>query len=279
MPKPSKYRPLKPFFKQLFSLDRRRSLHSTIQFSGRSDGVGAQVHSQFSIAAYAHLRGLRWIPSPLRQVAHNDASEPDWDEQWNDFFNFPRQQTEDSACLPIKRIQRLIWLKSGTHFCSHKAHAIVDLFPESYRAVMRGIRASYDKSPREKKSLFTSSGMKVAVHLRRGDATNMAGRCSSVEDSAAKLASILPKLKEHSKELEIIVFSQGESKDFKALIDIGASLALDENVFDSFHSMVIADVLFTAKSSFSYTAALLNQGQVFYEPFWHPPLPGWEVLK
>jgi hypothetical protein len=278
MPKPSKYRPFKPFFKQLFSLDRKRSLSSTIQFSGRSDGVGAQAHSQFSIAAYAYLRGMHWIPRPLCNVAHNEASEPDWDEQWNDFFNFPRQQTKEPPCLPIKKIQRLIWLKSNTHYCSHKAHAIVDLFPESYRAVMPGIRANYDKSPREKNSLFTSSGIKVAVHLRRGDATNMAGRCSSIEDNAKRLASILPRLKAQNPEVEILVLSQGEKEEFRPMLDLGATLTLNEDVFDSFHSMVIADVLFTAKSSFSYTAALLNQGQVFYEPFWHPPLPQWYLL-
>jgi hypothetical protein len=46
--------------------------------------------------------------------------------------------------------------------------------------------------------------------------------------------------------------------------------------------MVLADILVTGASSFSYTAGLLSEGIVYYIPFWHAPLPHWtpvDVLK
>ena len=60
-------------------------------------------------------------------------------------------------------------------------------------------------------------------------------------------------------------------------------LHLNESVEDTFTAMVLADILVTSRSSFSYTAAILSEGIVYYMPFWHPPLPGWisvnEILK
>ena len=35
----------------------------------------------------------------------------------------------------------------------------------------------------------------------------------------------------------------------------------------------------TSKSSFSYTAALLSNNIICYEPFWHPPLESWLFLN
>jgi len=77
---------------------------------------------------------------------------------------------------------------------------------------------------------------------------------------------------------QINVYSEGEKEDFKELLEI-ANLRLDADVFETFYNLVQADILIMAKSSFSYCAALLSRGIIIYEPFWHPPLNDWFILK
>ena len=69
--------------------------------------------------------------------------------------------------------------------------------------------------------------------------------------------------------------SQGTIENFKQYHTGDVVLHLNESVEDSFCAMVLADVLVTGASSFSYTAALLSDGIVYYIPFWHSPLPHW----
>ena len=42
--------------------------------------------------------------------------------------------------------------------------------------------------------------------------------------------------------------------------------------------MVVAEVLVTAKSSLSYSAALLNKNTIYYINFWHKPLNSWNII-
>jgi hypothetical protein len=43
--------------------------------------------------------------------------------------------------------------------------------------------------------------------------------------------------------------------------------------------MISSDILVMSKSSFSYVAALLHQGLVIYEPFWHRPMGHWHTVE
>ena len=74
---------------------------------------------------------------------------------------------------------------------------------------------------------------------------------------------------------EMHVYSQGRREDFVAFERRGDTVHLDDDPFAAFHNLVCADVLIMARSSFSYTAALLRKGVKIYEPFWHKPLSEW----
>jgi hypothetical protein len=76
------------------------------------------------------------------------------------------------------------------------------------------------------------------------------------------------------------IYSQGDVEQFKTVFagdDI--VLHIDETLEDTFTAMVFADVLVTSTSSFSYTAALLSDGEIYYIPFWHPPLGDWIIIS
>lgn len=53
------------------------------------------------------------------------------------------------------------------------------------------------------------------------------------------------------------------------------SLHLNSSVPMAVHMMVMADVLITSQSSFSYAASLYNAGLVYAIQFWHAALPSW----
>ena len=52
---------------------------------------------------------------------------------------------------------------------------------------------------------------------------------------------------------------------------------LNESVEDAFNGLVFADALVTSASSFSYVAAMLTDGVVYYKHFWHKPSMKWIV--
>jgi hypothetical protein len=76
---------------------------------------------------------------------------------------------------------------------------------------------------------------------------------------------------------EIHVFSEGREEDLGPIRE-RAFLHLGGDVFQCLQQLIGADIFVMAKSSFSYTAALLSQGIVIYSPFWHAPLQRWVAV-
>ncbi len=71
---------------------------------------------------------------------------------------------------------------------------------------------------------------------------------------------------------------EGTQDEFCDLLGENITCKLNEDVRQTFHSLVIEKVLVMAKSSLSYSAAILNEGTVYYQDFWHKPLDGWKNL-
>lgn len=133
---------------------------------------------------------------------------------------------------------------------------LLDLFKEKYRSV-------------PKECYYDPSRINVAIHVRRGD-VRRGYRFTENESILAIYRQLAAR-----EDCNFHLFSQGEPEDFRAFE--GAELYLDEDLFLTFHHMVMADVLVMAKSSLSYTAAMLSDGVKIYEPFFFPPLDGWLV--
>ena len=276
MPKPSKFGPLKPLYKLIFNLSRSSGSKSSLIYSGREDGIGAQIHSIYSLHAYAALRGMEVLPHSLSDVAHNDDNLLNWDNKWNTFFNLPESTTAiDKPHIKSIKLERLYFPRRGTCYIAKKAHTITDLFPEAYNEVMPQLRKVYDMAPVEKSSFFKGDRIGVAIHLRLGDVASHSSRSSRMDRAVQQVSAIRKHLKQKGHPFEIVVLSQGIAANFAPLVDLGAQLRLNDDLFRTFHTLVSADILCMAKSSLSYAAGLLNQKQVIYEPFWHSKLPTW----
>ena len=73
----------------------------------------------------------------------------------------------------------------------------------------------------------------------------------------------------------IIIFSEGNIDDFKDFNLEENNFKLNLEIKETFHSLVKAKILITSKSSFSYSAALLNENTIYYMDFWHKALDNW----
>ena len=108
----------------------------------------------------------------------------------------------------------------------------------------------------------------VVVHVRRGDIME-----SGLEDRVLPISyyrSIMESIRSVRPHSEFTILSEGRIDEFKDLQGSDVSFYLNQPTAKSYHKMVLARVLVLSKSSFSYSAALLNTGCKIYRPFWHP---------
>ena len=122
----------------------------------------------------------------------------------------------------------------------------------------------------------------VAVHIRRGDVTADAHPRRFTPNHA--LAPLLAAAAARHAGLPLVIFSQGRREDLcEAAEGLAADVrwCLDADVRATFHALVSARALVVARSSFSYSAALLSRGVVYSDllgGWWHQPLPDWQSL-
>ena len=127
----------------------------------------------------------------------------------------------------------------------------------------------------------------VAIHVRRGDISE--DRPYGRFTPNRVYATLLPLLAERHPGLPIVIFSQGSPADFGELTGLASPgtatpsldvrLCLNGSIRTTFHALVCATALVVARSSFSYSAALLSEGTVYSDlitDWWHKPLPEWK---
>ena len=164
--------------------------------------------------------------------------------------------------------------------------------------VAERLRSMYDSGRRPARGEGgAGSGVpRIAVHIRRGDAPG--SRIVSVQVYEA----VFRLLRERWPGAQVDVFSEGRDgwREPRWAAALGsARLHVDDDDDDddkgdhdggatamlrAHRAMVEADVLVTAKSTFSYSAALLSRGEVWALPFCgsasfcFPPLSSWHVV-
>ena len=251
----------------------------------RTDGGGAQIAAQISTMIHARLKGIHYAHTPLTNVAHapEGISPEEWSAAWESFFSLGEGEREAAELTHLEEYrlekphrQRP---KGGKLNVVAHCHKLTDQHPERWAEISGTLREKYALAPKPELPDYNPTDRNIAIHLRRGDVA-VDGRFS---ERFTHIDYILPVMKELVEALgswaRIHVYSQGKAEDFVELEEFNPVLHLDEDVFQTFHGMAMADVLLTAKSTFSYLAGVIGTGQVIYEPFWHPALPGWHTIQ
>tara|TARA_B100000123_G_scaffold222402_1_gene170983 strand:- start:281 stop:1051 length:771 start_codon:yes stop_codon:yes gene_type:complete len=227
--------------------------NSKIKYSihGKKDGFGAQYQAILSGIAWANYKNYEYVHKPLNKISHNQKK-----DELNDFIGIPYKNNSKSDL-----IQKY---SSEVHFSK-----IPDIYytPE----ILKKIRNYYYSTS---KPLIKNNNY-IAIHIRRGDVDKSNMKRYTDSNYYKKIIMFL---KKKYPNIKIKIFSQGKLEDFKDL-DNNCIFELNKDIKYTFHSMVIAKVLVTAKSSFSYCAGLLNENEIYYINFWHKPLKKWKLIE
>ena len=172
--------------------------------------------------------------------------------------------------------QKIIFVLEQDQFYRDQFGVIEDIRRRFYHAVAR------DKNQLK----YSNENFNIAIHVRRGDI--MAGQVNENPNLLMRwqdtiyfenvLVNVLANINK-IKPIKIYIYSQGEKQDFLNFEKFGdIQYCLEMSAPDSFLHMVMADLLISSKSSFSYKPALLSHGiKVCPRSFWHgyPDKPDW----
>ena len=230
------------------------------------DGFGSQYHAIMSGIAYSASKGLTYVHTPLVHVAHDQYGVTI--HEINEFMGTktpPMASEADNVQTEMH--------SEEVHFSDTPS---VYYTPE----VIKKLRDYYYSTP--KPAIEQND---IAIHVRRGDINKENGGGPSTDKHGVQYSRFTPNedykriiaaLKEEYPSYKITLHSQGNLDDFSDLMEENVTCKLNEPVRMTFHSFVTAKVLVTAKSSLSYSAAILNEGTIYYQEFWHKPLDGWK---
>ena len=232
---------------------------------GKSDGGGAQVHAVMSVQAFCHHFGFVYLHKPFSRIEHSSGfDEIDrWERTFGLGSGYGSAIETGLPIISLKEYSKKPWLWTRRVVVSlPHAHDFADLYPGCYRS-----------NTNSSLGIEIETISDVAIHVRRGDVSSTvnSSRFTSNETILRRvnmLRKFLPKAK-------FRIYSEGDQDDFKIFSDAGCELSLGGDAVEALQQLSQAHLLVTAKSSFSYVAALLNPNLVLYERFCHIAQPGW----
>ena len=228
----------------------------------RTDGFGAIFQNIIFDILWIENHGYNYSFSPIASFDHNYENEIDFTEKLNSFMNmdfaFP-ENSFDKKILPFAHSYTFVQSNIDSMFSSESS---------------KKIKAAFFA---DKSRPFDLLHTHVAVHVRRPNLRD--DRIEGANTPDSYYLRIINRLREDYKEKNIIfhIYSQGDTENFKSFLSDDTYLHLNESITDTFLGLTTADILITSASSFSYTAALLTSGTVYYKSFWHPPLNSWII--
>jgi hypothetical protein len=253
-----------------------------ITCAGRDDGFGRQAMARISGLNFAKAFGATYVDTPFTAIGHAPGDMGAWVDAWEKRFNFGKGEvsigSDDFQIVDysdylrhgheitdkvVLRFQQCFWLGRR--------------FPDSFEDIADSLREKFGVTPRVR----TEKQIVVAVHVRRGDVGKNRNALRFTPNR--KIVRAIECLREVLDELGVKgtfqVHSQGDPEDFAEFSQIGCELYLDTDAILTMQMLVEADVLLMAKSSFSYLAAIINDGVKIYEPMFDPPLSSWIVRR
>lgn len=258
-----------------------------ITCSGREDGVGAQMHGMLSAMLFCHDNGINYVHTPISKISHKQKNQGNWEQDWENFFNLGKDEINISEIcdLNLKSIKindpaTLPFQQENILFIVPHCHHYTDRFPDNYKSLKDNFLEKYNSTAKDKYKVYNCPNkINIALHIRRGDVSQVEcpTRYTDNESIAKVLARVQSILSDFKREISINIFSEGSTEHFQELKGRNVNFYLDYCLFKTFHALVCADILLMAKSSFSYTAALLSRGIKMYDPFWHKPQKDWII--
>jgi len=238
--------------------------------SNRTDGFGAQFQTLIYGIVILENKGETYYHTPIESMAHNYENDPVFLNKIEELMN-------------IKNNYKCITDASNVKVYNYVS--LINIFEKSMNMYLSSpsltnIKMNFWKN--KERDFFKNNKLNVAVHIRREnkyDITLDPSRICPLVYYFNLINKIREKYKNNDKKLLFHIYSQNNINNYKRYDNSDLCFHLNENLSDSFIGLVAADILITSKSSFSYVAAILSDGEIYYTPFWHPPSKNWIVCN
>lgn len=240
-------------------------------------GFGSQYQNIIQTALYAKWKGKSFCVTPITAIHHNYDSSNSFLQEVNEILDLPKLPAEQFYCLFVHSCH----LKVATHidFIENKKRWFDNFIKDTKHADFA--KHFLQKLGRRKHDHFerASEGKHAAVHIRRLNPHDNDFTRNHLQDRDYCYAMRL--VQAANPGITFSIHSQGEYESFGLFgDDPRISLHLNEALNASFVQMVRADVLIIARSSFSYTAGLLQEGEVWApDSFWHTLPYYWKTFE
>ena len=236
----------------------------------RSDGFGAQFQTIICCILIAENTGNEYIHRRIRSMEHNYYNDPDYLSKVELLMNVSNNY---QTVYDDKLIENII---------SFTPHEIIYSFELNINFLLNSeslvnLKTNFRKN--KNRNIFNNDVFNIAIHIRSTnlhDITLGSNRSTTLNYYFDIIARI-KKTMVNEKRIIFHIYSQNDMRDYDEFDKEGIYFHLNENMFDTFIGLVTADILVTSKSSFSYAAAILSDGIIYYQPFWHPPGEKWIV--
>ncbi len=238
------------------------------------DGFGVQYLKIIHCYVFAKMHDLNFVYSTFVKIEHNYNNDPDYENKMENIVNLKNH---------IPNVEEGMNIEYLNHMFVCMGHFETNIHEWAKSEHMDFIKTCFWEN--KDRDIFKNSKFNVAVHVRR------LNKCDEGKDPDKRVRtpnhyflSIMNIIrKKHSdKNILFHIYSQADTSNFnecinkfKEFISDDVEFHINSNVITSFLEMASADVLITSPSCFSYVPALLSNGEVYYNKFWHGKLEHW----
>jgi hypothetical protein len=233
------------------------------------DGFGSQYQGIIYTIIYAYFNNLEYVHTLVTSMHHNYDNNTDFIKKANECMNV------QNNFLNISNIDRrkIVNIDGNTIYPYIKSN--VNVFLRNNEAINKIKEIFWINKD---KNVYKNNKKNVAIHIRRPNKHDNRIEGANTPDSYYLYVINYIRRKYKDTDLLFHIYSQGNVTDFDIYKNDDIIFHINKDVFETFVELVGADILVTSASSFSYIAAILNDSEVYYLPFWHPPLENWIIL-